>query len=729
MLKSMRLLVPAAALAAALTSFAAQAQQKKPVTLQSLAEQAERMKADMPAQPVWPAQGKRFAFRKGETVMLYDIASKSEKELFSQAELTKRATPVVESVRASWENRRLQERTLQWSPDGGAILVVAGGDLFLWNEKTGKAEQLTATAERERDPKFSPDGARISFRRGAELFVMDAASKEVRQLTHDSSATRWNAMLDWVYPEELDLGTAHWWSPDSKKITYLQFEVSREEVYPQSDLLPIVAVSEPQRYPKAGSPNADVHVGVVSASGGDTKWLDYGEPRDFLTARIHWTPDSKRVLAHRLNRIQNDLQIRAAAIDGAPAATVIEEKDDYWVNLRDGFEVLKDGRMLRLGEQDGFAHIYLHAADGKPDRQITRGDWEVTEIACVDESAGRIWFSSTETSPLERQFYVVNFDGSGKRQLSKGAGTHAISMSPACDFYLDTYSSVNSPARRTIHRAEDGAEVAVFREANRKAQEEYQILEPELTSFRGKDGTLFYARVIKPANFVAGRKYPVLVSIYGGPGAQSVRNAYSGLSWEQVMAHQGYVIWQMDNRGSSGRGHKFETPIFHQLGKVELADQLEGIAHLMSLGYADPQRVGIYGWSYGGYMTLYSLLHAPDVFRAGIAGAAPSDWRNYDTIYTERYMGLPSENPEGFRLSSPVNSAGALNGELLLIHNFEDDNVLFANALQMMNALEEAGKHFQTVVYPQKAHGVAGKARQHQLEQQTLFFNEALKPR
>jgi dipeptidyl-peptidase-4 len=406
---------------------------------------------------------------------------------------------------------------------------------------------------------------------------------------------------------------------------------------------------------------------------------------------------------------------------------VIEEKDPAWINLTDDFRFLDDGRILRSSEKDGFRHLYVHRRDGKEERRLTKGDWEVSSISCVDEKAGKVFFTSTEASPLERQFYVVGLDGKGKQQLTKGVGTHSISMSPACDYYLDTYSSLENPSRTTLHKG-DGSVVKVWREADTKLQDEYDILKTEMHKFRGADGTEFYGRMIKPAGFDAQKKYPVIVSIYGGPHAQTVRNSWAGsLSWEQVMAHKGFLIWQMDNRGSSGRGHKFETPLHRRTGKQELADQLEGVKYLGSLGYADLNRVGVQGWSYGGYMTLYCLLHAPEVFKAGAAGAAVTDWRNYDTIYTERYMGLPSANEEGYKASSPVSAAASLKGKLLLMHNIEDDNVLFGNALQMMNALQMAGKSFETLIYSGKSHGLMGKAGQHRNEQQTRFFEEALK--
>jgi len=720
-------LLPWILAAAALLAPPAGAQAKKPVTLEALESAGARMMAAAPPQAWWSPRGRRLAVIRGDKLCLHDAASGEEKEILALSDLAKRAQPYPQPEAMNWENRRVREQRVQWSADGTKLLLLAGGDLFLWEESSGKVEQLTSTPVAERDPKLSPDGLRASFRRGRELYVLEIASKKVTQLTHDSSETRWNAMLDWVYPEELDLGTAHWWSPDSTRIAYLQFDVSREPLYPHGDFLKMSAIAEPQRYPKAGQPNADVRVGVVAASGGPTRWMDFGETRDHLIARVHWSADSSSVIAHRLNRVQNRLWILAADAASGKSRLLIEESDPAWINITDDFHVMADGRILRSSEQSGFRHIYLHDAAGRMLRQITRGDWEVSSVACVDAAGGRIFYTGTQASPLERHLYVTTFDGAAPRLVSEGAGTHSIQMSPACDYYLDTFSSLETPPRTTLHEA-GGKQVRVWREPDTKILDEYEILKTEIHRFQGADGTEFYGRLIRPANFDPARKYPVIVSIYGGPHAQSVRNAWAGgLNWEQVMAHKGFVIWQMDNRGSSGRGHRFETPLYRRLGKQELADQLEGIRYLAGLGFIDTDRIGVQGWSYGGFMTLYCLLHAPDVFKAGAAGAAVTDWRNYDTIYTERYLGLPEENEEGYRESSPVHAAANLRGRLLLIHNIEDDNVLFANALQMMNALQMAGKSFQTLIYPQKSHGLSGRASQHRWREQTRFFEEALR--
>jgi dipeptidyl-peptidase-4 len=406
---------------------------------------------------------------------------------------------------------------------------------------------------------------------------------------------------------------------------------------------------------------------------------------------------------------------------------ILEETDRYWVNLGGEPRFVDEGKQfLWLSERDGFRHIYLYSTEGKMIRQLTKGTWEATGISGVDEPAGRVFYTSSEPSPLERHLYSIGLDGQDKRQLTSGAGTHTINMSPRANYYLETFSNVSSPPRTTLH-ASDGAELGVYREADRRAVDGYDILPTEFVSFKDPKGTLFYARLIRPAEFEPGKKYPAIVQVYGGPGAQGIRNSWSGVDLDQVYAHQGFVVWQMDNRGSTGRGHAFETPIFHNLGAIELTDQIAGVEHLVSMGFVDRARIGVYGWSYGGFMTLNALLNAPEVFRCGIAGAPVTDWRNYDTIYTERYMGLPTDNRDGYKNTALPQRAKNLQGNLMIAHNLEDDNVLFQNTVQMIDALEQAGKQFEFSLYTQKTHAVNGAADRQLDAARLAFFERYLK--
>lgn len=701
------------------------AAQKKPITIDTVIEQGRGGRGGG-GRIVWAPDGRRFAHIQENRLMLYDVASKSESELLSLDAPEKAATPVPDVDRFDWQNRRVSEASFEWAASGQQLLLSAGGDLFLYSLDSRKWDQLTATPDSERDPKLSPDGTRVAFRRGHDLYALEVSSHKVTRLTMDGGPTLLNGELDWVYPEELDLGTAYWWSPDSRHIAYLQFDTAREFVYPQVALTGPRGVAEPERYPQAGTPNPTVHLGVIPATGGNTHWMDLGDPRAALIARVYWSPDSSKLAVKRFNRVQNRLDLLLAEPGSGASHAVLSEADPYWINNNDLFQFLHNGDFIWGSERDGFQHLYLYSQDGKLRKRLTEGNWEVTELAGMDESREKVYFVSSESSPLERQLYSVGLNGKNRARISQGAGAHSISMSPDASYYMDSFSSLTEPTSRVLHTV-NGGEWAVYRAANRKLTEEYDVLPTEIVSFTNSNGTQLYARLIKPANFRVGEKYPAIVMVYGGPGAQSVRNSWAGATWDQVLAARGFLIWQLDNRGSKGRGHAFESPIYHRMGKTELADQLEGIQYLVSQGLVDPARIGIYGWSYGGYMTLYSLLNAPGTFRAGIAGAPVTSWRNYDTIYTERYLGLPSEDTEGYEASSAITYADKLQSKLLMLHNFEDDNVLFQNTMQMAAAFERAGKLFDMVIYPQKSHGVNGEYQRQLLEKTTDFFEKNIK--
>lgn len=708
---------------------ALEAATKKPITVESFPVFRRGLSSGIQA-PEWSPDGGSFLFVRSGKLMLYRVAEKREAELVSLGTLEEAAKQPAAPERYGWQNRRVQESRYTWSPNGDSVLISEGGDLFLLHLDSGKWTQLTATPEEESDAKLSPDGRQVAFRTGNEIFTLDLAGGERKRLTFDATPTRMNGRLDWVYPEELDLGTAFWWAPDSKSIAYMQFDVSREFVYPQVDLLGLRAVAEPERYPQAGTPNASVKVGVVNCTGAEpaTQWIDLGPDNEALIARVDWIPDSGKLAIQRLNRVQNHLDLLIADPSNGRTTTVVSESDKYWINISNVYRFLPGGtEFLWSSERDGFRHLYLYRVDGTIERRLTQGNWEVTALVGADSSSRRAYFVSTEASPLERQLYSVGFDGGGLRRISKGAGTHAVNMSPDCKHFLDSYSNLSEPASLTL-RTEDGGEVAVLHRPSRKLLDEYEIPPTEILQVPSSSGVTFYAALTKPANYQAGKKYPLVVMVYGGPGAQSVVNSWRNPGLAQVLAARGFLVWQLDNRGSVGRGHAFETPIYHRFGKTELADQLEGIRYLENKGLVDSSRIAITGWSYGGFMTIYSLLNAPDVFRLGIAGAPVTNWRNYDTIYTERYLGLPSEDADGYRNSSDVTYASQLKSRLLIVHNVEDDNVLFQNSMQMADALERAGKDFRMVVYPQKTHGVQGPASKQMYESWLEMFDELLKP-
>jgi dipeptidyl-peptidase-4 len=710
--------------------------QKKPITLDALYSGGRGGRGggrggEGAAPAIWAPDGRTFLLRQQGKLAVYDPATKTAKDLIATGPIDSAAVAVPrEDGPFDWTNRREGRGGLEFSASGKELLYPSGGDVFVIHVDSGKWDQLTKTPVAETDAKLSPDGKMAAFRRGQDLYTVDAASGKETRLTVDGSETLRNGGPDWVYPEELELGTAFWWSPDSKSIAYLQFDTSKEPLFPHEDLLRERALFEPQRYPQAGENNADIKLGVVSAAGGTTRWIETGDTRRaMLIARAGWMPDSKSVYMIRMNRLQTELSMVAGNAESGAETVVFKETDPYWINLSGDVRFLKDGkRFLWTSERDGFRHIYLYSNDGKTVRQLTKGPWEVTAINGVDENAGRIYYTSTEATHLEHHLYSIGLDGANKRQLTREPGMHSIAMGSTGAYYLDTYSNQQTPSRAVLHSG-DGAELGVYREADRTQADQYDILPAEIVSFKTPDGTELWGRLIKPAGFQAGKKYPMVMNVYGGPGvALPIHNSWAGVDIDQVFAQHGYVVWQSENRGGMGRGHAFETPIYHNMGPTELADQVAGVKYLISLGFVDPDRVGIHGWSYGGFMTANALLNAPDVFKCGVAGAPVTNFINYDTIYTERYMGLPQENPDAYKNTSLPPKAANLKGHLMIMHNIEDDNVLFQNSMQLINALELAGKKFDFVLYPQKSHGVSGPLARDMNEAMLEFFDEWLKP-
>ncbi len=685
--------------------------------------------------PIWSPDGKLFALINVDKVTLYDAhtgesvsnGKAKDKIWFDVSALARQAHHPAESKAFNWQNRRVSSNSFQWASDSKDMLASVDGDLFLVHPN-GKSDQLTRTDEEEEDPKLSPDGTHILYRSQSNLYLLNVANKKVTALTTDGTATLLNGELDWVYPEELDLSTATWWSPDSKKIAFMQFNVEKEFVYPQTDLLGLRAQAEPERYPQAGTPNAKVRIGVIDVASGDIRWMNLGETANTLLARVIWLPDSATLAVERLSRVQDKLELLFCDAEKGSVHRVLKEESKTWINFTDNFYPLQSGKEFLWTSESGpggFRHIYRYSIKGELLNQITEGDWEVSGISALDEAKRLIYFASSEASPLETQLYSVSFDGGPRRRITTEEGSHTIHANNDGSAFVDIFSSFHEPPQALLKNAA-GEKVSVLTAPDNAPAEEYTILPSEVIQVKAADGATLYGRLIKPANYQAGVKYPLIVEVYGGPGVQVVRNQWYGITWEQMMAQKGYALFQLDNRGSSGRGHAFEAAIYRELGTQEVADQKAGVQHLIEMGLADPERVGITGWSYGGYMTIHSLLLAPDIFKVGVAGAPVTDWHNYDTIYTERYMGIPEQNHVRYDISSNVRNADKLLGKLLIVHNFEDDNVLFQNTMQMANALEQANRPFYMQIYPQKTHGVFGPLRRPLDEVMTQFFDDQL---
>jgi len=617
----------------------------------------------------------------------------------------------------------------QWAPDRKSILFQGPTTLEWFDLKSQVARTLVSGKTTIADPKISPDGRYVSFVREHNLWLVSVVDGKERVITQGGSEQILKGQLDWVYPEELEIKTAYWWAPDASAIAYLEMDERKVARYPLVDFASPSGEAEMERYPTAGGANPIVRVLVAPLSGGEAIALDTGAETDIYIPRVSWLTDSRHVAIQRLNRTQTTLDLLIG--EGATGHTrvVLSENDPYWINVGDELYFLKDGkRFLWSSERSGHRHLYLYDLEGRQLAQLTKGDWEATALDAVEEAKGFVYFTATEKSPLERQVYRVGLDGTGFTRLTKQEGTHTAAFSSSAAAFTDTFSNAAAPSRQELYRAE-GALVASINE-NRVAElADYHLSPMEFLTVKSRDGTQLNASMIKPPDFNPRKKYPVLVYTYGGPHAQVVRNAWGGSNflWNELMAQKGYIVFSLDNRGATGRGHRFETPLHFRMGKQELEDQLDGVGWLKSLPYVDGNRIGIWGWSYGGHMTLHAMFEAGEVFKVGFAGGPVTDWRYYDTIYTERYLGLPQKNEQGYQDSSPVKYSAQLKGKLLIAHGTDDDNVHYANTLSVINSLIATGNYVEVLAFPGRGHGVSDPAARRVLMQRVMqFFLENL---
>jgi dipeptidyl-peptidase 4 len=657
-------------------------------------------------------------------------ASSGERRLLVAADKLETILPVDTSrpTQATGLGRRAPSQ-YQWAPDGAGILFQGPTALAWLDVKSQTRRTLVSGKATLADPKISPDGRNVSFVRDHNLWLVNLADGKERAISQGGTEEIRKGELDWVYPEELEIKTAYWWSPDSSSIVYLEMDERKVSQYPLVDFSSPSGEAEMERYPTAGGGNPIVRVFVASLTGGEPRTMDTGAETDIYIARVNWLTDSKHLAIQRLNRAQTALDLLIADSTTGKARAVLSENDANWINVSDDLYFLKDSkRFLWSSERSGYRHLYLYDLEGKQLAQLTTGEWEVSAVDAVDEPKGLVYFTAAEKSPLERHLYRVALDGSGFARLSKGEGTHAAVLAPNAAAFYDTYSNTATPPRQELYRA-DGSRIAALNENKIAELADYHLSPMEFLTVKSRDGVQLNASIIKPPDFHPQKKYPVLVYTYGGPRAQVVRNAWGGANFlrHQLMAQKGYIIFSLDNRGSAGRGHAFETPLHFRMGAEELSDQRDGVQYLKSLPYVDSNRIGIWGWSYGGHMTLHAMFEAGDDFKVGFAGGPVTDWRYYDSIYTERYLGLPQKNGKGYQDSSPVKYASQLKGKLLIAHGTGDDNVHFANTLAVINDLIEAGKYVEVLAFPGRGHGVSDPpARRVLMQRVTQFFLDSL---
>ena len=716
--------------------------QQRPLTLDDIYDPDTRVNfnGNPPAALAWIDQSHyawpRQAGGRGNVDWLtVDAATGNARPLFDTAKM-EAAIHKLQGVAADEARRLAHSRDLIFNEKHSAAVLTIATDLYVYEADNDRVVRLTEEPGEKEQPSFSPDGNLVAFVRGNNLYLVDIATHRESALTTDGSARILNGKLDWVYEEEIygrGQKRAYWWSPDSSRIAFLRIDDTPVPTFTIVDQVPYDQNVEQWDYPKAGDPNPIAKLGVVRAAGGTPTWVDTSKysAGDHLIVRVGWTPDSQKLAYEVQDRTQTWLDLDVTDTASGSSRTILRETSKFWINAEDTTRPtwLMDGSFLWLSGRSGWQHVYHYQADGTLLKQVTDGKWELRTLHGIDDGNDWIYFSGTERSHIGRDVYRIKLDGSGMQRLSKAEGTHNARFSPGFTYYIDSWSDATTPTQMRLHK-NDGSEVRVIEENKVPALAQFRLSKPDFLQVKTRDGFVMEAMMIKPPDFNPSRRYPVYQYTYGGPHAPEVRNAWGGTQYlyHQLLAQHGIIVWICDNRTASGKGIESTWPVYRNFGELELRDIEDGLAWLKQQPWVDPSRIGMHGWSYGGFMTAYALTHSTS-FAMGIAGGTVADWRDYDTVYTERYMGLPQENPDGYRKSAPRWAAKDLHGALLLIHGAIDDNVHVANTIQFAYELQNAQKPFQLMLYPKSRHGVTDPALVKHLRTTMFdFILEHLKP-
>jgi dipeptidyl-peptidase-4 len=705
----------------------------------------------------WSPDGTKVSFVQrddtGDHGELYyvDVATGKSAVLVASGKLAALAPPAsaIKDERKKEAAERYSIAAYHWAPDSKHLLFDSMGQLWLYSLDTGTAVQLTSSSDESADPKFSPDGNQVSYIRKHNIYVRPVGHDTEKQLTKDGAEMLLNGEVDWVYEEELYSRSNYFWSPDGKQIVFLQMNETNVPTYPITDWIPTHATVDQEKYPQPGDPNPEVRLAVVSTGGGKTKWitanagngaLPLKSDPNVLIPRFGWVRNGL-LWAMALNRVQDRMDLYFIDVNSGKSQLMMTETTDAWIDMHPevDFMLLDSGDgYLWTSWRDGHNHLYLYRFDknnplsgpAKMEAQLTHGDWEVESIDAVDAKQGIVYFSANEGDWRQKNEYAVGLNGQNFHRISKQDGSHFADFDPKnTKYYVDDYSALTAPPSASLC-AVDGS-CTPFWQA--RSVEAYNLLTPKFVDFKAADGTTpLQGTILLPTGgpMMANGKFPLIVNPYGGPGAQTILNAWLGGDlFDQILARQGFAVLHVDNRGMANRGKAFALPIKRHFGPIELSDQVDCVKQaLQQFPQLDGDRLGFWGWSYGGYFTLFAMEHS-DLFKSGVSVAPVSNWLLYDSIYTERYMGLPKDNPDGYKDSSPVNFAGDLHGKLLEVHGTSDDNVHMQNTIQMVNGFIDAGKQFRLMVYPRKTHGIAGKAaRTHLFHMIDDHFLETLAP-
>lgn len=682
----------------------------------------------------WIEGGTKFSFIDGQNT-IKTLSPKDQKEavIFDGSQLTFPGT-----------DKPFAYGSFQWSKDSKNILFQANfrpvyrrsgvSDYYVYSVAD---KSLKLVANDAQTAELAPDGSKVGYERGGNLFVFDFATQKETQLTNDAKAAFYNGRFGWAYEEEFGLAQAWEWSPDSKFIAFWQSDERQVPIYKLTDYKGFDETFDSLPYPRVGDHNPTVRIGVVELANTTKQWMKV-ELGDGYIPRIYWTSQEGQLALMHLNRKQNQLRLFMANARTGDARQIMEEKSTTWVDVFDFFAGINHLIYFPAGVQefywvsdrDGFAHLYRYDYTGKLLNAVTSGQWEVSYVHHIDPKARKVYSTSTEASPLERQLFVADIDGKNKRRLTTIPGKHTVNFSPNGQYFIDRYSNVSTPTQ--VELRDTKGQLIKALETNKRVMDytaSHNYSPKELSSFKTTDGQQIEISIIKPLDFDPTKKYPVVLDIYGGPGAQSVYNEFATTGWHQWLAQTGYIVVGVNNRGSGGYGREFEKVVYEKLGKYESLDFAETAAYLAKQPWVDANRMAIRGHSYGGYMSSYTMLTHPSVFKVSLVGAPVTDWRLYDSIYTERYMGLLPENEEKYKVSAVSTYAKNLAGKMFIAHSTMDENVHVRNTFQLVNALEDAGKDADLRIYPPGAHGVAYSAGTQLLlfQQYTTYLETYLK--
>jgi dipeptidyl-peptidase-4 len=673
----------------------------------------------------WMNDGRFYSASDGVKITRFNITNGDSEVIFDGAE---------------FDNIRVQGYEL--SADENLILIETDveqlwrrstkANYFIYNREENTLQKLTESEEKQQYAALNSEGNRAAFVQNNNLFWVDLTTGEQYQITKDGKFNSIiNGAADWVYEEEFGFAKAWFWSPNGDRIAFYRFDETDVRQFTMETWGELYPQEVRFKYPKAGEENAIVSIHVFDIPTGEITTMDIGEETDQYIPRINWTRNNNLLAIRRMNRLQNQEELLFADVTNGQTEVILTEESDTWLDVHDNLMFLKNGKQfITTSARTGYNHVYLYKMDGEEIRQITKGEYDVTEIIGFDERRHNLYYISTEVSPLERHFYRVRVDGRRKRAMTEENGWYSINMSRDFKYYIQTYSDYNKPPVITLHEG-GGKQVRVL-EDNADVRENLNEFAHQTKEFMVIDvnGQPLNAYMITPPNFDENGKYPVLMYVYGGPGSQTVTRAFEygqRPMWHQYLANQGYIIVSVDNRGTGGRGEAFKNQTYLQLGVLETEDQIEAARQIADLAFVDDERIGIWGWSYGGFMSTNALAQGNDVFRTAIAVAPVTHWKYYDTIYTERFMRTPQENPEGYEAGSPINYVDQITGDYLLIHGTGDDNVHYQNAVVLVEELIKHDIQFETMFYPNRNHGIyGGNTRRHLWKLMSNFILEKL---